>query len=224
MRWLPAYGVLMRMVALALAAGVAASWLSPGSVLAQDGGFYDYEDAVACRDPEFGPNHEECVCFILRLQDADFHQAEVARGRMPLFRYPSNLRYENEGDSPLAAADPTDVSAGLNPFVRDKEFKAQCSLTYMREDIRRAWWFAVAVATGLLAMSFVWGGFVYMQESAAAAERASSRAILFRVMAGFAIVVMAYFLYAGFSNMFIDLSETTIWTPNYEDTIRRPDW
>lgn len=221
---LSTWGVVARLAALALVAGAAACWLVPGPLVAQDGGFYDYDDAVACRDPEFGPNHEECVCFVLRLQDADYHDAQLAQGLAAPFRYPSNLRYENDGDSPLALADPLDPSAGLNPFVRDKEFKAQCSLTYMREDIRRSWWFAVAVATGLLAMSFVWGGFVYMQESAAALERASSRAILFRVMAGFAIVVMAYFLYAGFSNLFIDLSETTIWTPDYEDTIRRPDW
>ena len=216
--------VVARLAVVAVASGVLLLWMAPGAVLAQDGGFYDDERASACRDPERGPDHEECVCFVLRLQDADFHASQLAEGNSTPFRYPSNLRYENEDASPLDPVDPRFPFGELNPFVRDKEFKAQCSLTYMREDIRRAWWFAVAVATGLLTMSFVWGGFVYMQEAAAASERASSRAILFRVMAGFAIVVMAYFLYAGFSNLFIDLSETTIWTPNYEDTIRRPDW
>lgn len=215
-------GTLACVLLVGLLAGGLALWLVPGAALGQDGGFYDYQEALACRDPELGPNHEECVCFVLRLQDEDYfrgYQAEHGVNEAPN-RYPSNLRYENEQHSPL-----TEISPGvLNPFVRDKEFKAQCSLTYMREDIRRAWWFAVAVASGLLTMSFVWGGYVYMQESAAAVERASSRAILFRVMAGFAIVVMAYFLYAGFSNLFVDLSETTIWTPDYEDTIRRPDW
>ena len=215
---------IVRVLAVGLLAGGIVLLMAPAVALAQDGGFYDYAEATACRDPELGPNHEDCVCFVLRLQDDDYHRGEQAQGNAPPYRYPSNLRYENQSARPLDLADPGDPSKGLNPFVRDKEFKAQCSLTYMREDIRRAWWFAVAVASGLLTMSFVWGGYVYMQESAAAVERASSRAILFRVMAGFAIVVMAYFLYAGFSNLFVDLSETTIWTPDYEDTIRRPDW
>ena len=200
---------------LAFLVGGIVAWSVPGAAEAQESDIFNLPEAGPCRDPEFGPNHEDCVCFVLRLQDSDFYNGQRALGRTPPFRYASNLRYEDED------ADPIDFA---NEFVRDKEFKAQCSLTYMREDMRRAWWFAVAVATALLTMSMVWGGFVYMQESAAAAERATSRSIIFRVMAGFAIVVMAYFLYSGFSELFVNLGETTIWTPDFEDTIRRPDW
>ena len=199
---------------VAMVAGGVVLWLVPGAVEAQQGGIYDYEEARACRNPDLGPNSEECICFVLRLQDSDYFRGERAAGRIPPFRYPSNLRYEDKDADPLESG---------NDFVRDKEFKAQCSLTYMREDLRRAWWFAVAVATALFTMSLVWGGFVYMQE-AAAAERATSRFIIFRVMAGFAVVVMAYFLYAGFTDLFVNLGETSIWTPEFEDTIRRPDW
>ena len=201
-------------LAAVLCGGVIAWWV-PEPARAQESDIYNHPEAFPCVDPEMGPSHENCVCFVLRVQDSDYYRGQRAEGRTPPFRYPSNLRYEDED------ADPIDWE---NEFVRDKEFKAQCSLTYMREDMRRAWWFAVAVATALLTMSMVWGGFVYMQESAAATDRATSRSIIFRVMAGFAIVVMAYFLYAGFSDLFVNLGETTIWTPDFEDTIRRPDW
>ena len=80
------------------------------------------------------------------------------------------------------------------------------------------------MAFGLFTMSLVWGGYVYMQESAAAEQRAGSRAIIFRVMSGLAIVVMAYLLWTFVSDMFLDLGDRTVWTPDHEDVFRRPDW
>lgn len=169
----------------------------------------------ACVDADRGPNHEDCVCYVLRLQDSEYWLAYQweSGGNFPE-EFPSGLRYEGDAnEDPVSRA-----------FVRDKEFKAQCSLTYFREDVRRAWRFVVAVAFGLFTMSMVWAGFVYMQESAAAQDRVTSRAVMMRVLGGLTIVVMAFFLWELFSGMFVDLSDTTIWTPEYEDTIRRPDW
>ena len=194
-------------------AGLVLLW--PGTAEAQDSGDVYYSKVeAACIHPEKGPNHEKCVCAVLRIQDAEYYQDFVWQGGDtdgPEV-YPSGLRYDGKGDP-----------ATLE-FQRDKEFKSQCSLTYFREDLRRGWWFGVFVALGLFTMSVAWAGYVYMQESAAAAERAQSRAIVFRVMAGLAIVVMAYFLWAIFSDMFLDLGDKTIWTPDVEDRIGRPDW
>ena len=193
--------------------GVLVALVGAGSAEAQGEVVYSVE-TPACIDPERGPNHEECVCLVLKVQDSDYFRARVAQGLGAPERYPSGLRYEGDRNE-----DP--IGRG---FERDKEFKAQCALTYYREDVRRAWWFAVLVASGLFTMSVIWGGFVYMQEAAAAEQRATSRGIIFRVMAGLTIVVMAYFLWTMFSAMFVDLGDSTIWTPDLEDHIRRPDW
>ena len=182
----------------------------PSGVQAQEEWIFTEVDA--CVDPERGPNHEDCVCSVLVVQDSDYYHDYRARlGRSPK-EYPSGLRYEGD-DDPL-----------VSEVVRDKEFKSQCAMTYYNEDLRRSWKFGVFVAFGLFTMSLVWGGYVYMQESAAAEQRATSRAIIFRVMAGLAIVVMAYFIWTMFSQMFLDLGDKVLWSPEYEQPLRRPDW
>lgn len=198
-----------RLLAAGLAAVVLAAAL-PGGASAQEDLLYNEEPA--CTDQERGPNHEDCICSVLRGQDSDYYNAyKWETGGAP-GQLPSGLRYKGGGDP------------ALDDFVRDKEFKSQCAMTYFREDLRRGWKFAVFVAFGLFTMSFVWGGYVYMQEAAAAEQRATSRGIIFRVMTGLAVVVMAFFMWSIFSDMFLDLGETSLWTPEYEDTIRRPDW
>lgn len=169
-----------------------------------------YAEVSACVDPERGPDHEECVCEVLRSQDVDYLLAYRAQHGSDPGSYPSGLRYDGDAVS--------------GDFERDKEFKSQCAMTYFREDLRRGWKFAVFVGFGLFTMSLAWGGYVYMQESAAAEQRAQSRGIIFRVMGGLAIVVMAFFLWSMFSELFLDLGTNSLWQPEYEDTIRRPDW
>ena len=80
-------------------------------------------------------------------------------------------------------------------IVENSWFKRHCALAFFREDLTRAWYIAVAIGTGFLAMSFAWSGVVYMQESASGGDLAQVRVRLFRIIMGLLVLGMAFIFY-----------------------------
>ena len=66
-----------------------------------------------------------------------------------------------------------------------------CALSYLREDLRRLWRFAVALGGGLAALSLIWAGFAYMQASASGTDLSRNRAMIIRVLVGVIILACA---------------------------------
>ena len=184
---------------------VAVAYLSvPGEVVSAQGVADELKDqwlGVACRD---NPDSEVCICAPVAAQTA------VPIGEITYSAPPPG---SGEVSVPLTAANvggsPTDVpSFDLEERRWDGEpedlqvventwFKRHCALAFFREDLTRAWYFAVALGASFLSLSFVFAGVVYMQESAAGADLAASRSRIYRIIIGMIILGMAYVLYEG---------------------------
>jgi len=153
---------------------------------------------ATCRD---NPDSEVCICAPVAAQTA------VPRGQI--------IEYRDFGgvSVPFRAEKRDGVAVGGPEFdveerrwygvpedlqvVENTWFKRHCALAFFREDLTRAWYFAVALGAGFLSLSFVFAGVVYMQESAAGSDLAASRSRIYRIIIGMIILGMAYVLYEG---------------------------
>ena len=87
------------------------------------------------------------------------------------------------------------VKAGDLYMTANPYFDVDCSLSYLREDMRRSWQFAVVLGGTFLFVSLAWAGVMYMQDSASGTDLSRSRTMMFRVLGGFIIVACAYILW-----------------------------
>lgn len=170
---------------LALTGLVGLLWLSSaGGAYAQTSDRVNPVLEGPCRDD---PNGEACVCRHLREFDTAglSDQQDILREhRMDVFR-------ELEPDE----------------FVKTRKYRYLCSMSYLRENIRRGWSFVVLLAAGLASVSMVWCGFVYAQETSSGEQRATARLLLIRVIIGVLLVAMAYLAWDVVNGFFFAGSE-----------------
>ena len=88
-------------------------------------------------------------------------------------------------------------------FVENEKYKAYCSLAYFRENLRRLWVFALALAGGLVAISIAWGGVVYMQEAVSGETRSTGRTIMIRAVLGLVVLAGVFLIWEGVSALFL---------------------
>ena len=195
---------------------VGSLWISVspvGSVMAQSN-----EDFLADAECDDDPNSEQCICARVR-QFALYPRFISSGGVIAL--------YDSDDDGEVPFLDPDDgvwkdsdgeatgVSrSGLDPVVTElvslpsDEYGQNCSLAYFRENLRRLWFFAVALGGGLAALSLGWAGVAYMQASASGADLSRSRTMIMRVLIGIVILACAYLIWEGASNLFLGGYET----------------
>ena len=89
-----------------------------------------------------------------------------------------------------------------------------CTLSYVREDLRRLWYFLAAVAGLLAAMSFAWAGVMYMQDSASGNDISRSRAVMVRVVLGMVIIGSSFLVWESVSGLLVSHLDT--WTLNFD--------
>ena len=77
-------------------------------------------------------------------------------------------------------------------LVSNQAYDFDCSVSYFREDLRRAWQFAAILAGTFLFAGMAWAGVAYMQDSASGADLSRSRAMMFRMILGLIMVASAY--------------------------------
>lgn len=88
-------------------------------------------------------------------------------------------------------------------LVQNEKYKAYCSVSYFRENLRRLWVFALAFAGGLVAITVAWGGTIYMQEAVAGETRSFARAVIIRSLLGLILLAAVYLIWEGVSGMFL---------------------
>lgn len=94
-------------------------------------------------------------------------------------------------------------------LVHNEKYKAYCSISYFRENLRRLWTFSLAFAGGLVAITVAWGGAVYMQEAVSGETRSTARAVITRSLLGLIILAAVFLIWEGVSGLF--LSGYDIW-------------
>ena len=188
------------------------------------------ENEALC-DPRDGlggdPNSEECVCsevrsFLLEPAKIDGATGEAldgdGDGKPPV--YEDGYWVDSEEGVITFDADGKPVSPGadlvivLNPY-----YDFDCTLSYLREDMRRAWQYAAVLAGTFLFVSLAWAGVMYMQDSASGADLSRSRTMMFRVVVGFIIVACAWILWEIVGDIL--LSHLQSWTGD-RDVFYRP--
>lgn len=88
-------------------------------------------------------------------------------------------------------------------LVQNEKYKAYCSMSYLRENIRRLWLFALALAGGLVAITVAWGGTIYMQEAVSGETRSFSRTVMIRSLLGLVLLAAVFLIWEGVSGMFL---------------------
>ena len=203
-------------------------WLgseSGGPVYAQSLGI---ENEALC-DPRVGgdPNSEECVCsevrsFLLEPAKIDKATGEAldgdGDGKPPVYEdgywvdsEEGLITFDADGNPVSPSADLVIV---LNPY-----YDFDCTVSYLREDMRRAWQYAAVLAGTFLFVSLAWAGVMYMQDSASGADLSRSRTMMFRVVIGFIIVACAWILWEIAGDIL--LSHLQSWTGD-RDVFYRP--
>ncbi len=192
-----------RIIGPVLVLGAVVPGLLPGAALAQSGVDRPaFEEGDCAADP----HSEECIC------------GEVSRFRFVPVRMETNAGGDvvaaddnGNGHSPVRMPDGSWVSGNPTPTPPDSDpdlkevendtYNAHCSNAYLRENMRRMWIFAVALAGGFAAISFAWGGVVMMQNGVSGVDFARSRVIILRVALGLLIVGLAYVIWQAFGDM-----------------------
>ena len=85
-----------------------------------------------------------------------------------------------------------------------------CALSYVRENQRRLWYFAVALGSMFTVISMIWVGVTYMQNSASGVDLSRSRAMLMRVVIGIVILASAFLIWEGLNEVLF--SRLDSWT------------
>ena len=195
------------------------------------------ENEAFC-DPRVGgdPNSEECVCsevrsFLLEPAKIDGATGEAldgdGDGKPPVYEdgywvdgSGEEVTYVDAGGDLARFVDGTPVPPSedlvivLNPY-----YDFDCTLSYLREDMRRAWQYAAVLAGTFLFVSLAWAGVMYMQDSASGADLSRSRTMMFRVVVGFIIVACAWILWEIVGDIL--LSHLQSWTGD-RDVFYRP--
>ena len=173
------------------------------------------------------PNSEECVCSEVRsflLEPAEINEAtgeasdEDGDGNPPVYEdgywvdsEEGLITFDDDGN-PVSPS--KDLVVVLNPY-----YDFDCTLSYLREDMRRAWQYAAVLAGTFLFVSLAWAGVMYMQDSASGADLSRSRTMMFRVVVGFIIVACAWILWEIVGDIL--LSHLQSWTGD-RDVFYRP--
>ena len=183
------------LLALVLFASLAVSMLPVGPVMAQSTEEFLSEEACEY-DPangRYGPNSELCICAKVRQFGLYPEYTTNAMGEV-VVRDVDNDTYfpslNSEGfweDHPMeadnASATPPGTVSDLS-YLPNRRYGQNCSLSYFRENLRRLWFFAVALGGALAALSLAWAGVAYMQASASGADLSKSRVMIMRVLVG----------------------------------------
>ena len=101
-------------------------------------------------------------------------------------------------------------------------YNQHCTLSYLREDLRRLWYFAAALGGGFAALSLAWAGVMYMQHSASGVDLTRSRMMIMRVLLGVLILAFAFVVWEGLGDVLLDTLDP--WSQDrsvfYDDVIR----
>ena len=192
---------------LVLAGALTLLW--PSAAWAQD----SLPDEEVCRDDPLidtdGPYSEHCICAKVRkfhLYPREFEPpTDPPTTPVPVDADSDGELASFDEDTGVWGGDPEDLAL----FVSDK-YGQECSLSYVRENLRRAWYFLAAVGAGFAAVSLSWAGVVYMQESSSGGDLSRARGMLVRVMIGVVILACALIAWEGLSGFVVDYTEN--WT------------
>ena len=197
---------------------------APEGVLAH--GHEELFGEESCRDPDIGPYHEYCICAQVR-KFGEFPKG----GGVEEIEDPLNpgeyitVGDDYDGDGELPQFDEVEEiwvgdADDLGLFVSDK-YGQECALSYVRENMRRGWYFLAVLGAGFAAISMTWVGVVYMQESSSGSDLTKARGMLIRVLIGLVIVTCALLAWEAISGFLLDYRET--WTLDRDTFYRSYD-
>lgn len=184
---------LRRLVVLGVCVTVAWFAFAPSSVGAQSNDvFFELE---ACRAD---PDSEECICG--RVRAFSMYPTLVHDPGPPEQVVPLDLdgdTFAPSFDSALGiwVDDPNEGNNTDLTLMPTDDYGQNCALSYFREDLRRLWYFAVALGGAFASVSFVWVGVAYMQSSSSGADLSRTRAMMMRVLVGLILLACAYVIW-----------------------------
>lgn len=85
----------------------------------------------------------------------------------------------------------------------NRQYYANCSLSYLRENLQRLVYIVIAIASVLFAVSLGWAGFVHMQETATGGNRAVARTVILRAMLGMILLAGIFVVWEAVSGAFL---------------------
>ena len=190
---------------VALAVGALSLTVGLGKVEAQGG--IDLFSEEACQE---NPHSEACICVnVMRyalypigfdLSGKPHPDPASSPPAYPVFNEETGLWV----GIPPTFNETTKVWEGGNlRFSYSDRYGQHCTLSYVREDLRRLWYFVAAVAGLIAAMSFAWAGVMYMQESASGGDMSRSRGVVVRVAIGLVLVGSAFGIWESTSGLLV---------------------
>ena len=205
-------GLRRRVLVLAVAAVVCSAVISSGTAEAQREDILSGDKGEVCRE---NPHAEECICFeVSRYGNVPAAWVEVSAG-VPAYP-PRAVDADWDGElkswvrtTPMPNPTPPGYVDPLRTEANSK-YKAHCSLSYFRENLRRLWYFLLALGASLTAVTLGWAGFVHMQDSASGETRSMSRTIIIRAALGMILLACVFFAWEGVSDLFV--GEFEIWS------------
>ena len=166
-------------------------------------------ESEACRAD---PHSEECICADVKLY-----------GLFPKKFNPDGsgdaVDEDEDGHAPSKTIDglwedhADEADSGEKSdleFTSSDRYGQHCALSYVRENQRRLWYFAVALGTMFTVISMIWVGVTYMQNSASGVDLSKSRAMLMRVIIGIVILASAYLIWEGVNEVLFNRLDS--WT------------
>ena len=205
-------GLRRRVLVLAVIAVLCSVVMSSGTAHAQREDILSGDAGVACRQ---NPHSEECICFdVSRYAMVPVAWQEVSAG-VPA--YPPLAIGAHWDDELKSWVRNNPVPAVYEPLYTDplrtevnSKYKAHCSLSYFRENLRRLWYFMLALGASLTAVTLGWAGFVHMQDSVTGETRSMSRTIIIRAVLGMVLLACVFFAWEGVSGLFV--GEFEVWS------------
>ena len=113
-------------------------------------------------------------------------------------------------DSNIVGNDDNDKKKSDLEFTSSDRYGQHCALSYVRENQRRLWYFAVALGAMFTVISMIWVGVTYMQNSASGVDLSKSRAMLMRVIIGIVILASAFLIWEGLNEVLFNRLDS--WT------------
>ena len=167
-------------------------------------------ESEACRAD---PHSEECICADVQLYGLfpkEFKSDVAGPERTDADgdgKFPSKTidgLWEDDPDEAVVREE-SDLE-----FTSSDRYGQHCALSYVRENQRRLWYFAVALGTMFTVISMIWVGVTYMQNSASGVDLSKSRAMLMRVIIGIVILASAYLIWEGVNEVLFNRLDS--WT------------
>ena len=167
-------------------------------------------ESEACRAD---PHSEECICADVQLYGL------FPKEFKPDVTGPERTDADGDGFFPEKSIDglwedhPDEAVVGEESdleFTSSNRYGQHCALSYVRENQRRLWYFAVALGTMFTVISMIWVGVTYMQNSASGVDLSKSRAMLMRVIIGIVILASAYLIWEGVNEVLFNRLDS--WT------------